>query len=324
MRTGTCESRPSRTGCAPAPWHHARFEISCGDTLEPFADDAGVPDAVPVEVGTDFGVRYRQDGWGSGLTTLLDDLRPEDRRRALYVGLTEVAGDCADEPPLFAQEQLSTGDVSADRLREWFRNTVEVRDADGAERILRAAVAADLDESEVTRVLVAAATDHRYLDAGHRIDFINKALETLDHVGWDRAGDVLPSLVPGLAAADRAEEESAWRPPVDVAQLCFDAAAELPGLVERGASRTWQEPEEFVDVLLGEDPHAIVDALTDAVAEGASVEELARVVAYAAARRVHLVATARYLAAHTPTRRSGEQTFRIAERLSRDEKIHEA
>jgi hypothetical protein len=40
--------------------------------------------------------------------------------------------------------------------------------------------------------------------------------------------------------------------------------------------------------------------------------------------RVHLVATARYLSAHTPTRRAGEQTFRIAERLNRGEKIHEA
>ncbi|MFB6108317.1 MAG: Rieske (2Fe-2S) protein, partial [Haloplanus sp.] len=40
--------------------------------------------------------------------------------------------------------------------------------------------------------------------------------------------------------------------------------------------------------------------------------------------RLHLVATARYLAAHTPTRRAGEQTFRIAARLHRGKKIHEA
>ena len=40
--------------------------------------------------------------------------------------------------------------------------------------------------------------------------------------------------------------------------------------------------------------------------------------------RVHLIATARYLAAPTPTRREGEQTFRIAERLNRGEAIHEA
>ena len=41
------------------------------------------------------------------------------------------------------------------------------------------------------------------------------------------------------------------------------------------------------------------------------------------ARRIHLLATARYLAAHTPTRREREQTFVIATRLHRGEKIHE-
>ena len=39
--------------------------------------------------------------------------------------------------------------------------------------------------------------------------------------------------------------------------------------------------------------------------------------------RIHLIATARYLAAHTPTRREREQTFTIATRLHRGEKIHE-
>jgi len=39
--------------------------------------------------------------------------------------------------------------------------------------------------------------------------------------------------------------------------------------------------------------------------------------------RVALIAAARYLAAHTPTRRSGEQTFRIAERLNRGERLYE-
>nr|WP_223301595.1 hypothetical protein [Haladaptatus sp. R4] len=39
--------------------------------------------------------------------------------------------------------------------------------------------------------------------------------------------------------------------------------------------------------------------------------------------RIHLIGTARYLSAHTPTRRAGEQTFQIAERLNRGENIHE-
>jgi nitrite reductase/ring-hydroxylating ferredoxin subunit len=519
-------------GVLTCPWHHARFELSCGDTFDPFADDvrtypvevrdedvyvdphparetppaehwrerldhglrediglvvaksviglddADVPPSVPVTVGTEFGTHYRRDGWGRGLTTLgvmanlLDDLRPEDRRRALYVGLSEVADECAGEPPFFVQEPLSTDRVGPDRLATWFRENIEVRDSDGAERVLRAAIAADLDESTVAGMLVAAATDHVYLDSGHRLDFVNKAFETLDHVGWEHADDVLPSLVPGLADADRAEESSSWRQPVDLAALRFDAGDALPDLLEAGAGRTWTAPDDLLDVLLGDDPHAVVDALTDAVAAGATVGELARVVADAAARRVaqfgtanefrdwntvhhtytfanavralsartdvpelyrgvldaalsvyrdrflntppvplpdpaddrdpdavlsalletfeveadeevsragrlaaaylasggdvdrlkrrlgqallredvgfharqnleaafagydaasdaargrvHLVATARYLAAHTPTRRAGEQTFRIAERLSRGERIHEA
>lgn len=333
-------------GILTCHWHHARFELSCGDTFDPFADDvrtypvevrdgdvyvqpnpprdeppeeqwrnrlehglrenislvvaksviglesADVPSTVPVELGTEFGTHYRQAGWGRGLTTLgvmtnlLPALRPEDRRRALYVGLTEVADNCSGEPPFFVQEALSTDDVSAERLTEWFRDNIEVRDSDGAERVLRAGITADLDESDIAGMLVAAATDHLYLDTGHRLDFINKAFETLDHIGWERADDVLPSLVPGLASADRAEENSSWRQPIDVAQLCFDAAEELPDLLEAGEGKTWEEPDDFVDVLLGEDPHAIVDAVTDAIENGATATELARVVTFAAARRV--------------------------------------
>jgi hypothetical protein len=42
-----------------------------------------------------------------------------------------------------------------------------------------------------------------------------------------------------------------------------------------------------------------------------------------AARRLPLIATARYMAAHFPTRRASEQTFTIASRLHRGEAIHE-
>jgi hypothetical protein len=44
----------------------------------------------------------------------------------------------------------------------------------------------------------------------------------------------------------------------------------------------------------------------------------------AAGRRLPLIATARYMAAHFPTRRASEQTFTIAHRLFRGEAIHTA
>jgi nitrite reductase/ring-hydroxylating ferredoxin subunit len=339
-------------GILTCHWHHARFELSCGDTFDPFADDvatfplavedgaihvdpdpepdeppeerwqhrlehalrenlslvaaksiigleeAGVEYAVPVSAGVEFGTHYRESGWGRGLTTLavttnlLTDLAEEDRRRALYVGLTEVADDCAGEAPFFVQDALATRNVSPGRLKRWFRENIEVRDADGAERVLRAAIQAGLDEDAIAGMFVAALTDHLYLDAGHRLDFVNKGFETLDHVGWAHADDVLPSLVPALAAASRAEEESSWRKPVDVAELLFSTHEDLPDLLAAGEGETWTEPEGLLDTLLSDDPHAIIDALRDAIASGAAATELADVVAYAAARRIAQFGTA--------------------------------
>ena len=40
-----------------------------------------------------------------------------------------------------------------------------------------------------------------FLDAGHVLDFMNKACEYLDLVGWEEAGAILPSLVRGLKLA---------------------------------------------------------------------------------------------------------------------------
>ena len=333
-------------GILTCHWHHARFELSCGDTFDPFADDvpsypveerdgdlyvdpnpardrdpiehwsdrletglqenlslvtaksviglddAGADYTLPVRTGVEFGTQYREAGWGRGLTTLgvmanlVEHVRPEDRRRALYTGLTEVADNSAGEPPFFEQDPLGAKNVSTERLNQWFRDNIEVRDSDGAERVLRAAIRADLDESEIAAMLFGAATDHLYLDTGHRLDFINKAFETLDHVGWVYAERVLPTLAPGLAGASRAEESSSWRQPVDVAELLFDTYEELPSLVESGAGESWSEPDEFVETLLSDDPHAIVDEIAGAIATGATAEELARVVTYAAARRV--------------------------------------
>ncbi|MFT4890606.1 MAG: nitrite reductase/ring-hydroxylating ferredoxin subunit [Halobacteriales archaeon] len=343
-------------GVLTCHWHHARFELSCGDTFDPWADDvpaypteirdgqvyvrpeperdrspaerwadrletgmeenlrlviaksviglddAGVPQAEPLAQGVEFGTRYRADGWSSGLTILaamanvFDDLRPEDRRRAMYTGLRHVASDCAGEPPAFDQPAFDADEVPFERLKGWFRENVEVRDADGAERVLRTAVET-CSREEVEEMLFAAATDHVYLDTGHTLDFCNKAVETLDRVGWERADDVLASLIPSLTDATRSEEQSEWRQPVDVAGLLFDVygggpneTEGLEALVEEGGGLTgsgdWERPDGFRDTLLDDDPHAIVDALTDAVAAGASPADLADAVCDAAATRV--------------------------------------
>ena len=50
---------------------------------------------------------------------------------------------------------------------------------------------------------MAAATDHFYLDVGHTLDFINKSFELLQHIGWQHASIVLPSVLGHLTTAER-------------------------------------------------------------------------------------------------------------------------
>ncbi|KAB1187607.1 MULTISPECIES: Rieske (2Fe-2S) protein [Haloferax] len=338
-------------GVLTCHWHHARFELTCGDTFDPWADnvltypvdirdgtvyvdphpessdsphvhwsnrledgleqnlrlvvaksvigllDAGVDATDPLETGIQFGCRYRRQGWGPGLTILtamanvLPDLTPDDRKRALYHGLIQVGNDVSNEPPQFEQDALGATETDYDRLLSWFRENVEVRDPAGAERVLRTAIDAGYDDEHLARLLATAATDHRYIQTGHVLDFVNKSCEALDHIGWGHADDVLPSLVRGLATADRGEESAQWRRPIDLASLLDDTFDELHRFVEFGAKKTWSRPDWMLDTLLGDDPDAIVDVLVEAIRDGATPEELADVVALAAGTRVAQFAT---------------------------------
>ena len=177
----------------------------------------------------------RGGGWFRGLTTLtcLMNLVPRleagERAAALYHGARRRRlrlgrhGAAVPARPAARAESVSTA-----RLGRWFRSFIEVRDAEGAERALVSAVRAGASPEELADMLFAAATDHRYLDGGHTLDFVNKALEALDTAGWERAEAVLASLPPQLAFAERMEESNAWRNPVDLVALLEDAFERLP------------------------------------------------------------------------------------------------
>ena len=85
-------------------------------------------------------------------------------------------------------------------------------------------------------MVFAAASDHIYLDVGHLVDFINKAFELLDHLGWEMAGRVLPSLVHGMARARRSQELSQWREPIDLGSIVWRARADNPFRLEQAGT----------------------------------------------------------------------------------------
>jgi nitrite reductase/ring-hydroxylating ferredoxin subunit len=260
-------------------------------------DSEGVLSSDLFRKGLEYGTKYRQEGWGPGLTILTCMMnlapysKPEDRLRALYHGLSAVAGDCSGQPPRFAVSPLpdvQSPSTNVVTLKRWFRHFIEVRDADGAERCLVTAVRAGMESHIIADILFSAATDHRYLDSGHVLDFTNKAFEALDIEGWDLAEQVLTSLVALYVQATRMEERSSWRHPVDIIALLNDCFDKLPAVLEKGKqSRTsWKASKAIVDVLLGDNPNAIADVLIESLQDGAKEEELAATVAYAAALRI--------------------------------------
>jgi nitrite reductase/ring-hydroxylating ferredoxin subunit len=248
----------------------------------------GDPDVL--RAGVEFGVERRGSGWGRGLTTLtcfanlVPRLDEPDRPAALYHGLADVAAEAAGELPRFPIEPLPAAGAEPARLGGWFRRFVEVRDAEGAERAVVSAVRAGATPAELADMLFAAATDHRYLESGHALDFVNKALEALDRVGWDEAEGVLGSLAPVLADAQRMEETNAWRNPVDLVALLDAAFAELESL-ELGSGAVGDRAA-LVETLLGDEAAASAEALLAALRGGVGPVEVASAVTFAAATRI--------------------------------------
>ncbi|MDQ6672745.1 MAG: Rieske 2Fe-2S domain-containing protein [Chloroflexota bacterium] len=334
-----------RDGLLTCHWHHARFDLEGGGTLDPFADNVrsfpiqvegdavylllDIPQADDrrgqwlvrleegLEHGLDFvlakstiallgtggdsaevlrtigryGLRYRGRGWGMGMTiltavgSLVPVLAAEDRPLAVFHGAVRVAEDTAGAEPRFPLEPLPATSLPFARLKTWFRRAVEVRDEDGAERVLQTAIASGASPASLADLLFAASTDHVYLDAGHVLDFINKACEYLDLVGWTEARLVLPALVSGLCRAQRSEEQNAWRNPIDLVEL---VTPHLDRLADVGAGDRLlgDDFDAVVAAVLADGPSAGIQAISAALDDQVSYAEVGLAVAHAAALRV--------------------------------------
>ena len=247
-----------------------------------------------IEAGLRFGCRYRQEGWGQGLTilgcmvNLLPNLARADRSRALFHGLAAVAGDTASSPFRYTVQPLPGENSDLQLLHSWFRQFIEVRDAEGAERCLISAMHVGADPAFLMDMLGTAATDRRYIDIGHPMDFTNKAFQVLDHTGWEDAELVLTSLVGTMAMARRMEESNAWRAPIDLVQLLNEAFLQLDEALEQRETQqdSWAGDPDLVDTILSAGSHELIARMLAVLREGKPPEELALHVCYAAAVRI--------------------------------------
>jgi nitrite reductase/ring-hydroxylating ferredoxin subunit len=256
------------------------------------ASAAQIPAADLVRDAVLFGAHYR-DGWGAGLTTLvamanlLPALAREDHYLALFHGIGAVADDCEGQAPRRDLEPLG-GRIPLAALGRWFRQWVQVRHRTAADRTLRTAIAAGAAPGWLAATMLTAATDRAYADGGHALDFLNKAFESLDLIGWQHAEAVLPAVVPVLTESRGREEADSWRHPLDLIALAETTLSELPGALAAGRPRRgqWRDHAALGRAVLGEDPAALLQALLAAVRDGASPSDVARAVAFAAALRL--------------------------------------
>jgi hypothetical protein len=333
-------------GLLTCHWHHARFDLASGGTLDPFADDAaahavtvdgddvfvqlassgeaaahhsarllegleqgltlvmakavlGLIDALGPDTGTisairagvDYGITNRDAGWGSGLTVLtaaanvLPVLNESDRPLALIQALAFLARDIRGQPPRFALGALNSP-ASLGRLASWYRRFADTRNGDAAERSLATALSGGAQCAEAVALMSAAVTDHVFVDGGHTIDFTNKAFELVDVLGWEHAARVLPTLAQQTAGASRAEETGEWQHPDDLVSLLAQAAQSEAAGGQTGTALTEEDVEALAWSVLADTPGEVVAALITAEKRGASLEQLARAVAYAAALRL--------------------------------------
>ena len=93
-----------------------------------------------------YGVRRRRSGWADGMTILsamanvTDHLQGDERIAPLYQGVLHVATNTSGQPPRVPLRPLESRAIPHDALRRWFRYLIEVRNGDGAERTLLAAI----------------------------------------------------------------------------------------------------------------------------------------------------------------------------------------
>jgi nitrite reductase/ring-hydroxylating ferredoxin subunit len=258
-----------------------------------------------LSAGAIHGLRFRQGGFSMGLTILtcmgrlVPDLLEDDRALADVHALINCARDSFSGPPRRMLRPLPTAQfTNKQQLKHWFRLFIEDREAAGAERILRTAIADGYPTEDLVELLMAGATDHYFLSTGHVIDFMNKAFELFEVMTTDGAlpigetdahevlATTLSSVVRPMAMGFRHEEDADWQETIEPQEALFEA---LPTLLAQPRNLNWAEdgrPEALRDVMLAGKPGEITQALRTALEHGATVDALSGILARAGIHRV--------------------------------------
>jgi nitrite reductase/ring-hydroxylating ferredoxin subunit len=230
-----------------------------------------------------YGAPRAEFGWGHAIASATDCLamtaRFDGDARALPI-VQAIAGvsEVERRRPLRPQPAPMTalpGDAEGT-----FRKLVEDERLDEAEALVLGAIERGWGRDELLALVVGAVTDH-HLGYGHMAIYTQKAFQLLDVLGWDRAGTVLPHLVPTIVYGTREDKLPYMRPFMRAL-----AEVDLDELASRPADPAWRDDGDLRAALLGRDKRAPVTAAVAAVRDGAGIDGLLDTVALAVSERL--------------------------------------
>jgi nitrite reductase/ring-hydroxylating ferredoxin subunit len=235
----------------------------------------------------------------TALTRVLQDssipFSLEEKVLGLMQGVSMVAGEVQGTSPRRFRPALPAGEPAQARLKEWFKGFVEDRESFAAERVFRTAAASSAALTAgvgakpefLAELLLSTATDHVFIGTGHILDFVNKAFELLDIVGWDLAPDLLTSLLSDISTSTRHEEEMAWKHPVDLVKQIAAAEAQIVGLPLQGGPAKAFDAWEWGEFLNASEPEEGLAFIVDKFKQGYGLEAVAKGLAAGSILRMH-------------------------------------
>lgn len=230
--------------------------------------------------------------WGSThvLPVVADLLRWRPRHTGEDLTLVnalpfELAADFHVRRPLRPRAAPVDPGLSPDAAGARLRALVEARDADGAEALLRGALAAGWGRDLVEPWLFAISCDH-FVDIGHHLIYHVKAFELLDVIGWDAADDVLSATLLATLNGTRHDTLPTWRHVGPHLDALADGDPRLTATLAGGGRRDPAAREALVAALAGADRAAALAAPIDALRSGVALATVLEALVLAAAERV--------------------------------------
>jgi len=221
-------------------------------------------------------------GWGHSVASATDclamvDLYEGDQRALPIVqGIMGIAESERDR----SVNHLPDPSAAIDATHGAFRSAIEAERLSEAQSYVLAAIERGDDRNDLRPWFTSVVSDH-HLSYGHGAIYSQKAFELLDMIGWDRATTVLPHLVPTLVYGTREDKLPYMRPFMKAL-----AGTDLAVLAGADVDTEWSDDDRVLVALLGDQRTASVDAVAQALREGAGVDGVLDVVVRAVSERM--------------------------------------